>query len=187
MQGLTAHYLTKDSFSIKKGDLALVHAAAGGVGQLLIQIIKLLGGTVIGLTSSDEKRQNALTAGADSVFLYSKNWKEQVMNITSDKGVDVVYESVGSTLMDSFEVTSIGGSVVFFGMAGGDPVKVDPRMLMDTSKTLTGGDLWNVLTSHEERVIRSRELFQWIKDGKVKISETVFPLSESAKAPGKFY
>jgi NADPH:quinone reductase len=182
LQGLTAHYLTKDSFSIKKGDLALVHAAAGGVGQLLIQIIKLLGGTVIGLTSSDEKRQNALTAGADSVFLYSENWKEQVMNITSDKGVDVVYESVGSTLMDSFEVTSIGGSVVFFGMAGGDPVKVDPRMLMDTSKTLTGGDLWNVLTSHEERVIRSRELFQWIKDGKVKISETVFPLSEGAKA-----
>jgi NADPH:quinone reductase len=182
LQGLTAHYLTKDSFSIKKGDLALVHAAAGGVGQLLIQIIKLKGGTVIGLTSSDEKRQNALTAGADSVFLYSENWKEQVMNITSDKGVDVVYESVGSTLMDSFEVTSIGGTVVFFGMAGGDPVKVDPRMLMDTSKTLTGGDLWNVLTSHEERVIRSRELFQWIEDGKVKISETVFPLNEGKKA-----
>jgi NADPH:quinone reductase len=182
LQGLTAHYLTKDSFSIKKGDLALVHAAAGGVGQLLIQIIKLQGGTVIGLTSSDEKRQNALTTGADSVFLYSENWKEQVMNITSDKGVDVVYESVGSTLMDSFKVTSIGGTVVFFGMAGGDPVKVDPRMLMDTSKTLTGGDLWNVLTSHEERVIRSRELFQWIEDGKVKISETVFPLSEGKKA-----
>ncbi|MCM3730222.1 quinone oxidoreductase [Fictibacillus nanhaiensis] len=182
LQGLTAHYLTKDSFSIKKGDLALVHAAAGGVGQLLIQIIKLLGGTVIGLTSSDEKRQNALTAGADSVFLYSENWKEQVMNITSKKGVDVVYDSVGSTLMDSFEVTSIGGTVVFFGMAGGDPVKVDPRMLMDTSKTLTGGDLWNVLSSHEERVIRSRELFQWIEDGKVKISETVFPLREGKKA-----
>jgi NADPH:quinone reductase len=182
LQGLTAHYLTKDTFSIKKGDLALVHAAAGGVGQLLIQIIKLKGGTVIGLTSSDEKRQNALTAGADSVFLYSENWKEQVMNITSDKGMDVVYESVGSTLMDSFEVTSIGGTVVFFGMAGGDPVKVDPRMLMDTSKTLTGGDLWNVLTSHEERVIRSRELFQWIEDGKVKISETVFPLNEGKKA-----
>jgi NADPH:quinone reductase len=182
LQGLTAHYLTKDSFSIKKGDLALVHAAAGGVGQLLIQIIKLLGGTVIGLTSSDEKRQNALTAGAGSVFLYSENWKEQIMNITSEKGVDVVYDSVGSTLMDSFEVTSIGGTVVFFGMAGGDPVKVDPRMLMDTSKTLTGGDLWNVLSSHEERVIRSRELFQWIEDGKVKISETVFPLSEGKKA-----
>jgi NADPH:quinone reductase len=182
LQGLTAHYLTKDSFSIKVGNVALVHAAAGGVGQLLIQIIKLLGGTVIGLTSSEDKRQNALSAGADSVLLYNDNWKEQVMEMTSQKGVDVVYESVGSTLMDSFDVTRVGGTVVFFGMAGGDPVKVDPRMLMDTSKTLTGGDLWNVLTSHEERVTRSRELFRWIAEGKIKISETMFPLSEGKKA-----
>jgi NADPH:quinone reductase len=182
LQGLTAHYLTKDSFSIKDGNIALVHAAAGGVGQLLIQIIKLLGGTVIGLTSSEAKRQNALSAGADSVFLYNDKWKKQVMEMTSQKGVDVVYESVGSTLMDSFDVTRVGGTVVFFGMAGGDPVNIDPRMLMDTSKSLTGGDLWNVLTSHEERVSRSGELFRWIAEGKVNISETMFPLSEGAKA-----
>lgn len=182
LQGLTAHYLTKDSFSIKNGNVALVHAAAGGVGQLLIQIIKLLGGNVIGLTSSEEKRQTALSVGADSVYLYNNNWKESIMEFTSGKGVDVVYESVGSTIMDSFDVTRIGGTVVFFGMAGGDPVKIDPRMLMDTSKTLTGGDLWNVLTSLEERVNRSRELFQWIKDGHLKIAHTLFPLSEGAKA-----
>jgi NADPH:quinone reductase len=182
LQGLTAHYLTKDSYSIKKGDVSLVHAAAGGVGQLLIQIIKLLGGTAIGLTSSEEKRQVALSAGAESVFLYSDNWKESVMQMSSGKGVDVVYESVGSTIMDSFDVTRVGGTVVFFGMAGGDPVKVNPRMLMDTSKTLTGGDLWNVLTSHEERVTRSGELFNWIAEGKVTISKTVFPLSEGGKA-----
>lgn len=182
LQGLTAHYLTKDSYSIKKGDVALVHAAAGGVGQLLIQIINLLGGTVIGLTSSEEKRQVALSAGAGSVFLYSDNWKKSVMQMTSDNGVDVVYESVGSTLMDSFDATRVGGTVVFFGMAGGDPVKVDPRMLMDTSRTLTGGDLWNVLTSREERIARSGELFGWIAEGKVTISKTVFPLSEGGKA-----
>ncbi|WP_139343147.1 quinone oxidoreductase family protein [Fictibacillus arsenicus] len=182
LQGLTAHYLTKDSYSIKKGDVALVHAAAGGVGQLLIQIINLLGGTAIGLTSSEEKRQVALNAGAESVFLYRDNWKKSVMQISSDNGVDVVYESVGSTLMDSFDATRVGGTVVFFGMAGGDPVKVDPRMLMDTSKTLTGGDLWNVLTSHEERVTRSSELFKWIAEGKLKISKTVFPLCEGRKA-----
>lgn len=182
LQGLTAHYLTKDSFSIKKGDVALVHAAAGGVGQLLIQIINLHGGTAIGLTSSEEKRQVALNAGAESVFLYSDNWKKSVMQITLDNGVDVVYESVGSTLMDSFDATRVGGTVVFFGMAGGDPVKVDPRMLMDTSKTLTGGDLWNVLTSYEERVTRSSELFKWVAEGKVTISKSVFPLSEGRKA-----
>ncbi|ANX12532.1 alcohol dehydrogenase [Fictibacillus arsenicus] len=182
LQGLTAHYLTKDSYSIKKGDVVLVHAAAGGVGQLLIQIINLLGGTAIGLTSSEEKRQVVLSAGAGSVFLYSDNWKDSIMQMTSGKGVDVVYESVGSTLMESFDVTRVGGTVVFFGMAGGDPVKVDPRMLMDTSKTLTGGDLWNVLTSREERVTRSRELFKWIAEGKVTISKTVFPLKEGGKA-----
>ncbi|TYS86099.1 quinone oxidoreductase [Rossellomorea aquimaris] len=183
LQGLTAHYLTKDSYSIKNGDTALIHAAAGGVGQLLVQIIKILGGTVIGLTSSEEKRQAALSTGADHMFLYSDDWKKHVEDVTEGKGVDVVYESVGSTLMDSFEVTRIGGTVVFFGMAGGDPVSVDPRMLMDTSKTLTGGDLWNVLTSHEERVTRSHELFGWIQEGKLKVSEpTVFPLSEGAKA-----
>ncbi|MCA1057746.1 quinone oxidoreductase [Rossellomorea aquimaris] len=183
LQGLTAHYLTKDSYRVKNGDTVLVHAAAGGVGQLLVQIIKILGGTVIGLTSSEEKRQAALAVGADHMFLYSEDWEQQVQKVTNGKGADVVYESVGSTLMKSFEATRIGGTVVFFGMAGGDPVSVDPRMLMDTSKTLTGGDLWNVLTSHEERVIRSHELFGWIQEGKLNVSEpTVFPLSEGAKA-----
>ena len=183
LQGLTAHYLTKDSYSIKEGDTVLVHAAAGGVGQLLVQIVKILGGTVIGLTSSEEKRQAALAVGADHMFLYSEDWKQQVQDVTGGNGVDVVYESVGSTLMDSFEATRVGGTVVFFGMAGGDPVSVDPRMLMDTSKTLTGGDLWTVLTSHEERVKRSHELFGWIQEGKLKVSEpTVFPLSEGGKA-----
>jgi NADPH:quinone reductase len=183
LQGLTAHYLTRDSYAIKSGDTALIHAAAGGVGQLLVQIIKILGGTVIGLTSSEEKRQAALSIGADHMFLYSEDWKQQVKDVTEDNGADVVFESVGSTLMDSFEITRVGGTVVFFGMAGGDPVSVDPRMLMDTSKTLTGGDLWNVLTSHEERVSRSHELFGWIQEGKLKVSEpTAFPLSEGAKA-----
>jgi NADPH2:quinone reductase len=183
LQGLTAHYLTKDSYRIQAGDTVLVHAAAGGVGQLLVQMVKLLGGKVIGLTSSEEKREAAKSAGADAVFLYGGDWKGQVLEMTTGKGVDVVYESVGSTIMDSFEVTRIGGTVVFYGMAGGDPVPIDPRMLMDTSKTLTGGDLWNVLTSHEERAARSHELFNWIREGKLTVSHpAAFPLSEGAEA-----
>lgn len=183
LQGLTAHYLTKDSYAVKKNDIVLVHAAAGGVGQLLVQIVKLLGGTAIGLTSSNEKAVAAKEAGVDKVFLYQDDWKRQVLEETNGKGVDVVYESVGSTLQDSFEVTCTGGTVVFYGMAGGDPVLVDPRMLMDTSKTLTGGDLWNVLTSREERVARSNELFRWIEAGKVRVSEpTVFALRDGQEA-----
>ncbi|MBS4174702.1 quinone oxidoreductase [Bacillus sp. FJAT-49736] len=183
LQGLTAHYLTKDSYSIKNGDVALVHAAAGGVGQLLVQIIQLHGGNVIGLTSSVKKSQAAQTAGANHVFLYTEDWKEKIKAVTNGRGVDVVYESVGATLTDSFDVTRIGGTVVFFGMAGGDPAPVDPRMLMDTSKTLTGGDLWNVLTSREERVARSEELFKSVQSGHLKISDpTLFKLCDGAKA-----
>ena len=119
LQGLTAHYLTKDSFEIKPGKSILVHAAAGGVGQFLIQIAKLLGGEVIGLTSSVEKTKAAYSAGADHVFLYNDDWVEEVKKVTN--GVDVVYDSVGSTLAESFEATKVGGTVVFYGMAGGDP------------------------------------------------------------------
>ncbi|MFC0186802.1 quinone oxidoreductase [Fictibacillus aquaticus] len=183
LQGLTAHYLTRDSYPVKLGSTVLVHAAAGGVGQLLVQMAKLLGGRVIGLTSSDEKAKAARAAGADVVYLYSDDWKQKVLDATEGRGVDVVYESVGSTLMESFEATRIGGTVVFYGMAGGDPAPVDPRMLMDTSKTLTGGDLWNVLTNREERVKRSAELFGWIAEGQLKVAEpTVFALSEGGKA-----
>ena len=183
LQGLTAHYLTRDSYAVKKDDIVLVHAAAGGVGQLLVQMVKLLGGKVIGLTSSMAKAAAAKKAGADQVFLYKGDWKREVLEITNGKGVDVVYESVGSTLQDSFAATRIGGTVVFFGMAGGDPAPVDPRMLMDTSKTLTGGDLWNVLTSREERENRAAELFRWIGAGKVRVSEpTVFALQDGQEA-----
>jgi NADPH:quinone reductase len=183
LQGLTAHYLTRDSYAVKNNAVVLVHAAAGGVGQLLVQMVKLLGGKVIGLTSSKEKVEAANKAGADLVFQYNDDWKQKVLEETNGKGVDVVYESIGSTLMDSFAVTRIGGTVVFYGMAGGDPAPVDPRMLMDTSKTLTGGDLWNVLTSREERVTRSKELFRWIEEGKVKVSEpTTFALRDGGEA-----
>lgn len=183
LQGLTAHYLTRDSYPVNENDVVLVHAAAGGVGQLLVQIVKLLGGKVIGLTSSLEKAVAAREAGADFVFLYEEDWKSNVLETTEGRGVDVVYESVGSTLQESFTATRIGGTVVFYGMAGGDPAPVDPRMLMDTSKTLTGGDLWNVLTSHEERVNRSNELFRWMEAGKLTVSEPkTFALSDGQEA-----
>jgi NADPH2:quinone reductase len=183
LQGLTAQYLTKDSYQIKAGNTILVHAAAGGVGQNLVQLCKLLGGHVIGLTSSLEKSKAAYAAGADYVFLYEEEWSEKVKEVTNGSGVDVVYESVGSTLEKSFEAAKIGGIVVFFGMSGGDPDPVDPRMLMDTSKTLTGGDLWNVLTSLEEREKRSKQLFDWINEGKINVPKlTIFPLKDGAKA-----
>lgn len=196
LQGLTAHYLINNSYQIKRGDTALVHAVAGGVGQLLTQMIRLKGGEVIGLTSSNEKKEKALSVGANEVLLYSEDWVSLTKELTKKKnGVDVVYESVGSTIMNSFEATKVHGTVVFYGMAGGDPVHIDPRMLMDTSKTLTGGDLWNILVSKEERINRSKELFNWIANKQIIVQPpTIFSLKdgklahdllESRKSTGK--
>lgn len=141
------------------------------------------GAQVIGLTSSKEKADAAHSAGADHVFLYSESWCEEILQITKGRGVDVVYESVGSTLEESFKTTKIGGTVVFYGMAAGDSAPVDPRMLMDTSKTLTGGDLWNVLTTYEERKQRSNQLFNWITAGKLNIQNpTTFALKNGIEA-----
>ncbi len=184
LQGLTAQYLTADSYAVKPGTVALVHAVAGGVGQLLTQMIKALGGTVIGLTSSEEKRRQALNQGADAVFLYQADWQKAVLEYCGpQRGVDVVYESVGTTLPESFAVTRPGGTVVFFGMAAGDPPLIDPRMLMDTSKTLTGGDLWNHLTSREERIRRANALFELVQRGAIRTNITArFALSAGADA-----
>lgn len=181
LQGLTAQYLTTDSYQVKPGDIILVHAAAGGVGQLLVQLGKHFGATVIGLTSSAIKKQVVMNSGADDCFLYNDNWKQQITD--NYKGVDVVYESIGSTLMDSFEATKTGGTIVFFGFAGGNPPLIDPRMLMDTSKTITGGDLWSYLTSAEERIKRSATLFNWIEKGIISIDiSKKFALSDGAAA-----
>lgn len=183
LQGLTAHYLSKDSFPVQAGHVVLIHAAAGGVGQILTQICKFQGAIVIGLTRDNNKLQTIKDCGADYALQLNENWKSEVLQLTGEKGVDVVYDSVGSTLADSFEVTREGGTVVFYGMSGGDPQLIDPRMLMDTSKTLTGGDLWSYLTSEQERKVRAGQLFQWLIDGWLKIKEPVkFKLSEGRKA-----
>lgn len=183
LQGLTAQYLTRDSHPLAPGETAVVHAAAGGVGLLLVQIAKLLGARVIGLASSGAKRAAALEAGADLALPSGDGWPAAIHAATGGRGADVVYDSVGSTLLESLEATRTGGRVVFFGMAGGKPPLVDPAMLMDASKTVTGGDLWNVLTDREERLRRSAELFSWLRSGRltVRIARR-FRLDDGAEA-----
>jgi NADPH:quinone reductase len=179
LQGLTAQYLTQDSYAVNEKDIVLVHACAGGVGTLLVQICKMKDAKVIGLTSSEEKRELALANGCDKVFLYNEDW----VQLCKQQNISVVYESVGSTILQSFESVKETGSVVFYGFAGGNPPHIDPRMLMDGSKKLIGGDLWGYVTSKEERIKRSNELFQWLSSGKIKIPPpTTFALSDGRKA-----
>ncbi|MFN2529119.1 MAG: quinone oxidoreductase [Candidatus Baltobacteraceae bacterium] len=177
LQGLTAHYLVHDSHAVQPGERVLVHAAAGGVGLLLVQLLKERGARVIALASTDEKCSQAESAGADEAYCYDDGWQARA------RGCDVAYDSNGTTLDDSIDVVRNGGHVVFYGMAGGDPAPVDPRRLMDGSKTLSGGDLWNVLASAAERIRRADELFTLVRSGKlhVRIDKT-FALRDGAEA-----
>lgn len=167
LQGLTAQYLVRDSYNVKAGDVAVVHAAAGGVGLLLTQMLKAMGAKVVGIASSAVKRDAVLAAGAVQAIDYPE-LVPAVHALTEGRGADVVYDSVGRTLGDSLAATRIGGTVVFYGMAAGDPDPVDPRLLMDRSLTLTGGDLWNVLTSGSIRRERANALFELVRQGIVQ-------------------
>ncbi len=174
LQGLTALVLCTDSYRVRADDTAVVHAAAGGVGLLLVQMLKAKGARVISFASSDVKRRAALAAGADEAYGYEQ-WPQTA------HGSDVVFDSVGTTLSESIESVRTGGTIVFYGFAGGNPPRIDPRVLMDGSKHVVGADLWNVLTSHHERVERSKELFEHVRRGRLnpRIART-FALEEGA-------
>lgn len=176
LQGLTAQYLVRDSYAVRPGDAAVVHAAAGGVGLLLVQLLKRAGATVVAFASTAAKVDVARRFGADEAYTYA-SWPQRA------QGATVIFDSIGTTLSASIAAVRTGGTVVFFGMAGGDPDAVDPRVLMDGSKTVTGGDLWNVLVSHEERERRSGELFELLAAGALQAPVAArFALADGAKA-----
>ena len=182
LQGLTAQFLVEDSHRVQAGETVLVHAAGGGVGQLLVQLARAKGARVIALASSEDKRRAALAAGALHAVDSGDGWPARVRALAAD-GVDVVYDSIGRTLADSLALARTGGSVVFFGMAAGDPDPVDPRLLMDRSLTLTGGDLWNVLTTAQARQQRAERLFAAVRAGHLALSIAArFPLRDGAQA-----
>jgi len=182
LQGLTAQFLIRDSHLVRRDESVLVHAAGGGVGQLLIQLAAAQGARVLGLTSSPAKADLAREAGAEAVALYQDDWVGRATSFGGG-GVDVAYDSVGSTLAGSFEAVRVGGHVVFYGMAGGPPPLVDPRTLMDTSKTLTGGDLWNILRTADDRRSRAAKLFGLVREGRLRVRVAAqFRLAEGAVA-----
>ena len=182
LQGLTAQFLSADSYAVRTGDNIVVHAAGGGVGLLLTQLATARGAKVIALASSADKREAALQAGAKIAIDSGDGWVERAHAVLPD-GADAVYDSIGRTLKDSLALARTGGTVVFYGMAAGDPDPVDPRVLMDRSLTLIGGDLWNVLTSVQARQQRADALFTAIREGKLRVPIAArFALSDGAKA-----
>jgi NADPH:quinone reductase len=182
LQGLTAQYLIEDSYSVRPGDVVLVHAAGGGVGQALIQLAIAKGARVIGLASTPEKRALAVELGAEACLDYSHDWAERVRE-HAGRGVDVAYDSVGATFLQSLACLRDRGTLVAFGTAGGDPPQIDPQLLMDRSLAIVGGDLWSHLDSRKARLERARRLFDAIARRTLKIPRIEhFPLERGADA-----
>ncbi len=182
LQGLTADYLVDDSYDVRPGDRVVVHAAAGGVGLLLVQLATARGATVLAIASSEAKRVAALGHGAAHAVTAGDGWAAAVA-AHFENGADVVYDSIGSTLIDSLRVTRTGGTVVFYGMAGGTPAAVDPTILMDRSLRLVGGDLWNVLRTAEDRAARAARLFAEARAARLRVTiDERFPLARGADA-----
>ncbi len=178
LQGMTAHYLTHSTFPIEQGQQALVHAAAGGVGLLLIQMAKRRGAFVIGTVSTEEKAQLAREAGADAIIRYTKqDFVEETKRLTDCKGVHVVYESVGKTTFDgSLNSLRPRGYLVLFGQSSGAVPPFDPQTLnAKGSLFLTRPSLAHYATDREELLWRAGDLFRWIAAGElnVRIDRTV--------------
>jgi NADPH2:quinone reductase len=185
LQGLTAHYLATSTFPLKAGDTALIHAAAGGAGHLLVQIAKLRGARVIG-TASTSKVELARSAGADEVIDYTKaDFEAAVRSLTGGRGVDVVYDSVGVTTFDkSLNCLRPRGYMVLYGQSSGPVPPLDPQILnAKGSLFLTRPTLGHYIATREELAARASDLFGWIGAGQVEVRiDTTFPLAEAAEA-----
>lgn len=186
LQGMTAHYLTHSTYPIQDGDTVLVHAAAGGVGLLLVQIAKLRGARVIGTTSTPEKAELAQRHGADDVILYTEtDFVSAVQDLTSGHGVHVIYDGVGqTTFRPGLDCLRPRGYMVLYGQASGPVEALDPQILNQKgSLFLTRPSLGHYAASQEETQQRANDLFGWIAsdDLHVRIDRT-FPLSEAADA-----
>jgi len=186
LQGMTAHYLCHSTYRLAAGETALVHAAAGGVGLLLVQMAKMLGARVIGTVSTQAKALLAREAGADDVVLYTTvDFESEVKRLTEGKGVQVVYDSVGKTTFDqSLNCLAPRGLMVLFGQASGPVPPVDPQRLnAGGSLFLTRPTLGNYTSTAEELNDRAGDVLSWVASGRLKLRiDRTFPLAQAAEA-----
>ncbi len=186
LQGTTAHYLCFSTYPLRPGDTALVHAAAGGVGLLLVQIAKRCGARVLGTVSTEEKAQLAREAGADEVILYTQtDFETEVKRLTAGKGVHVVYDSVGKTTFDkSLNCLRPRGYMVLFGQSSGAVPPLDPQVLNAKGALfLTRPTLGFYTADRQELLSRTNDLFAWMASGELKVRiDRTFSLAQAAEA-----
>jgi NADPH:quinone reductase len=186
MHGLTAHYLVNDAHRLKAGETALVHAAAGGVGLLIVQLAHAIGARVIGTVSSEEKGALAREAGADEIIVFTRqDFETEVKRLTEGKGVDVVYDGVGkATFEKNLNVMKMRGMLVLYGMSSGPVPPVDPAKLSEKgSLYMARTTLAHFTATREELIARTSALFAMIASGSLNVRiAKKYPLSEAAEA-----
>jgi NADPH:quinone reductase len=186
LQGMTAHYLAHSTYPLNQGDTALVHAAAGGVGLLLIQVAKRRGATVIGTVGTEAKAELAKQAGADHVILYTQSdFFQEVKRITGGAGVHVVYDSVGQTTFEkSLDCLRPRGCLALFGQSSGPVPPFDlGKLAAKGSLFVTRPTLLHYMSDRRELLERAGDLFNWIVSGKLRLRiEKTFPLADTAEA-----
>lgn len=186
LQGMTAHYLTHSTYALQQESHCLVHAAAGGTGQLIIQMAKLRGATVYGTVSTEEKANIAKEAGADRVILYTKtNFVEAIQQATGGRGVDVVYDSVGqATFEGSLNSLRSRGMLVLFGQSSGPVEPFDPQILnAKGSLYITRPSLAHYTEERDELLARAQQIFSWLQQGQLRLHiDRTFALEEAGRA-----
>ena len=184
LQGMTAHYLCHSTFPVREGNVAVVHAAAGGVGLLLTQMIKRLGGVIVATTSTTAKALLAQQAGADHVTSYDE-FTEAVKRITGERGANVVFDSVGKTTFDaSLAALRPRGMMVLFGGSSGQVPPFDPQRLnTGGSLFLTRPTLAHYIADRAELLWRAGDLFEWIAKGELDVwIGGEYPLADAPRA-----
>jgi NADPH2:quinone reductase len=186
LQGMTAHYLTHSTFALKPGHTALIQAAAGGTGRLLVQIAAMLGARVIATAGSPAKAELARQAGAAETILYDElDWVAEVKRLTGGAGVDVVYDSVGkATFIKGLDCLKPRGMMVHFGVSSGQIEPFDTRGLTQKGSLFLARPTLNThISSPEELAWRAGDIFRWIGEGKLQLRiDKEYPLSEAAQA-----
>ncbi|PYO36225.1 MAG: NADPH:quinone reductase [Gemmatimonadetes bacterium] len=186
LQGMTAHYLATTTYPLKTGDACLVHAAAGGVGQLLCQVARLRGARVIGTVSTEEKAELAREAGADEVILYTQqDFEVEVKRMTDGAGLQVVYDSVGqTTFTKGLNCLAPRGIMVLYGQSSGPVGPFDPQILNQKgSLFLTRPTLHHYIAAREELVARAEEVLDWVREEKLRVRIAAeLPLAQAAEA-----
>lgn len=185
LQGMTAHYLLHEFRKPKKGDVVLIHAAAGGMGLLLVQWAAHMGARVIGTVSTEEKAKAAKEAGAADVILYTeKDFAAETKKLTEGHGADLIIDGVGrTTFAGNLQAAALRGNIVIYGAASGPAEPIAPNTLMTRSLTLSGGSLPNYLLSREEMLDRAQAVIRGITEGWLKLTiDRTIPFEQAGEA-----